>query len=404
VSVINRRSEVREAMMSVEASHEYARELSCRYQAARRTEKSSILDEFCRTCGYNRKYAIALLRDPPAKRTAAVKRTRARIYGKDVSSSLVKVWEASDRLCAKRLVPFLPELLEVLQRHKELELPTDMRTKLLAVSAATADRLLQPVRRQMNWRGLTTTKPGTILRRQIAVRTANDWSEDDPGYFEADLVAHCGTSTHGEYLNSLVLTDVATGWVEMEALLNKNQISVTSAIERIRKRLPFPTKGIDSDNGSEFINGTLHRYCKEHNITFTRCRPYKKNDQCRVEQKNWSVVRQRIGYARYEGSTECRHLACIYSYLRPFTNYLQPSVKLISVTRDGGKVHKTHDAAQTPYRRLIAKQLDEDTLKQLSEYYLTLNPVLLRKEYAAAFNRLEQAARVRITNEATNAP
>lgn len=390
-------------MMSVQASHEYARELSPRYCRASKAEKSRILDEFCRTCGYNRKYAIALLREPPAKQSKAVKRRRARHYGNDVCSALTKVWEASDRLCAKRLVPFLSELIEVLQRHAELVLPSDTRNKLLSISPATADRLLQPVRRQLNWRGTTTTKPGTLLRQQIAVRTANDWSDNEPGYFEADLVAHCGTSTQGTYLNSLVLTDVATGWVELEALPNKNQLSVSSAIERIRKRLPFPIKGIDSDNGSEFINGTLQRYCKTHNITFTRCRPYKKNDQCRVEQKNWSVVRQRIGYARYEGSQECRHLASVYSYLRPFINYLQPSVKLLSVTRDGAKVHKTYDAAKTPYRRLLSYLKDKDALNQLEEYYLTLNPVQLRKDYTASTDRLDKCAKVRSTNEAANA-
>lgn len=388
--------------MSVAASQELARELSLRYRGAPRREKSRILDEFCRTCGYNRKYAIGLLREPPVKRTAAVKRSRARTYGKEVGSALAKVWEASDRLCAKRLVPFLGELVEVLERHQELELPTQTKDRLLGISPATADRLLGPVKRQLNWRGLTTTKPGTLLRKQIAVRTANDWSENEPGYFEADLVAHCGISTHGEYLNSLVLTDVATGWVELEALRNKSQLSVSSAVERIRKRLPFLMKGIDSDNGSEFINATLHRYCQAHNITLTRCRPYKKNDQCRVEQKNWSVVRQRIGYARYEGSEECAHLAGVYSYLRPFTNYLQPSVKLIEVKRDGAKVHKTYDAAQTPYRRLVASLTDKDALDELREYYLTLNPVLLRKEYEAHMARLDRAAKVRISHEATN--
>jgi hypothetical protein len=390
-------------MMSVQTCHEYAREISARYLMSARKEKIRILDEFTRACQYNRKYALSLLRNPPAPRNGSIKRPRAFRYGKDVQQALVQVWECSDRLCAKRLVPFMDEFVTALQRHDELKLPQATKVKLLSISPATADRLLAPFRRRLNWRGKTTTKPGTILRKQIQVRTANGWDEDVPGYFEADLVAHCGISTHREYLNSLVLTDVATGWVEEEALLNKSQIVVSAAIDRIRKRLPFTMKGIDSDNGSEFINANLQRYCQEHNINFTRCRPYKKNDQCRVEQKNWSVVRQRVGYARYEGEQECRQLARLYSFLRPFVNFMQPSVKLIRASRDGARVNKTYDTARTPYRRLLTYKLPPGTRKDLKEYYLNLNPEQLRREYQAAKQQLDELAKVRISHEATNA-
>ena len=388
--------------MSVKSCHEYAREVSGRYRAASRKEKGVILDEFTRTCGYERKYAIGLLRKPPVKRAAPIKRPRAVVYGEDVKRALVGAWEASDRLCAKRLVPFLKELVVVLERHKEIELQGGTRKRLLSISPATADRLLASERRRLNWRGKTTTKPAQILRRQVEVRTANDWNEDVPGYFEADLVAHCGESAHGQYVNSLVLTDVATGWIELAALPNKSQRSVTDAIDRIRKRLPFSILGIDSDNGTEFINANLYRYCNEQKIHFTRCRPYKKNDQCRVEQKNWSIVRQRIGYARYEGAKECSRLANVYSWLRPFVNYLQPSMKLVSKTRDGAKVTKIHDVAKTPYERLLAYEtLTSRSKMDLNEYYLGLNPKQLIREYRAAKEKLDDEARVRISHEAT---
>lgn len=381
--------------MSNQSRNEYAREVSARYSRASRSEKSLILDEFCQTGGYNRKYAVGLLRDPPKARSTPIERPRAKRYGADVTRALKLLWLLSNGLCAKRLVPFLSEFIPALERHQEICLPTHVREKLLTISPATADRLLAAVRNGEPLRGRSTTKPGTLLRAQIRIRTQFAWDEQKPGYFEVDLVAHCAESTAGEFLYTLTLTDIATGWTECQALLNRSQIGVTDAIERVRKLLPFPILGIDSDNGTEFINHNLKRYCDKHKIEFTRCRPYKKNDQCHVEQKNWTVVRQHIGYARYEGTEECRLLQSAHRWLRRHVNFFQPSVKLLSKERDEGKearVHKHYDVARTPYQRLMALGiLDKDTREDLETLYLGLNPVEILNEFNAAIRRLQQA-------------
>ena len=394
--------------MSNQSRVEYAREVSARYRHASRAEKSVILDEFCQTCGYNRKYAVGLLRDPPALRSVPIQRPRAKRYGADVTRALKLLWQLSNGLCAKRLVPFLPEFIAALERHHEICLSTDVREKLLTISPATADRLLTVLRTGEALRGRSTTKPGTLLREQIRIRTQFAWDEQKPGYFEVDLVAHCAESAAGEFLYTLTLTDIATGWTECQALLNRSQIGVTEAIERVRKLLPFPILGLDSDNGGEFINHNLKRYCDEHKIDFTRCRPYKKNDQCYVEQKNWTVVRQHIGYARYEGAGECQLLQSAHRWLRRHVNYFQPSVKLLSKERDKGseaRVHKHYDRAQTPYQRLIASGvLGKDIREDLETFYLGLNPVEILDEFNAAIRRLQQAQvnRCRLLNSDSN--
>lgn len=390
-------------MLSNHTRQEYARELSVRYKAASRSEKSRILEEFCQTCGYNRKYAMGLLRNPPPLRKAPIKRPRATRYDAEVRRVLLQVWEMSNGLCSKRLVPFLPKLLDALERHNELCVSAPLSEKLLGISAATVDRLLGSARRSHPMRGRSTTKPGTLLREQIRVRTEFAWDEQKPGYFEADLVAHCAESTAGEFLYTLTLTDIATGWTECQPLLNRSQIGVTQAIERIRTLLPFPIFGIDSDNGTEFINHNLKRYCEERNIEFTRSRPYKKNDQCHVEQKNWTVVRQHIGYARYEGVEEWRLLGSVHRWLRRHVNFFQPSVKLLSKDRDQAKIRKRYDQAKTPYQRLIDYGiLPKDTLQDLETFYLDLNPLDLLRQLSASLNRLQKAQIRRQQNTAAD--
>jgi hypothetical protein len=321
---------------------------------------------------------------------------------------LKRLWQLSNGLCAKRLVPFLPEFIQALERHQEICLSPEVREKLLTISPATADRVLKVLRNGEVLRGRSTTKPGTLLREQIRIRTKFAWDEQKPGYFEVDLVAHCAESTAGEFLYTLTLTDIATGWTECQALLNRSQIGVTEAIERVRKLLPFPILGLDSDNGTEFINHNLKRYCDEHKIEFTRCRPYKKNDQCHVEQKNWTVVRQHIGYARYEGAGECQLLQSAHRWLRRHVNYFQPSVKLLSKDRDErneARVHKHYDKAQTPYQRLIASGvLCKETREDLETFYMGLNPVEILNEFNAATRRLQQAQvnRCRLSNSDSN--
>lgn len=290
-----------EAMMSMKSKRELLTTVSPRYVLASGADKAHILDAFVAATGYHRKYALALLHHPPIPQSRPSRRPRAKTYTLAVQCALVRLWDIAGRMCSKRLVPGLPDLLDALERHDELALDAPTRALLLTLSAATADRLLAPARRAALPRGRTTTKPGSLLRHQIPIRTFADWDDAQPGFFEIDLVGHGGESTSGEYLHSLVLTDIPTQWTECVALPNRGEQAVCTALTDVQTRVPVPMCGLDSDNGGEFINHLLVRYCTRERITCTRCRPYKKNDQCHVEQKNSSIVRQTVGYDRYEG-------------------------------------------------------------------------------------------------------
>jgi hypothetical protein len=259
-----------------------------------------------------------------------------------------------------------------------------VREQLLQMSAATIDRRLRPFRLQQR-RGLGTTKPGTLLKQQVPVQTYTPWDEQRLGFVEIDLVAHCGTTTAGHYVNTLTVTDVATGWTECAAVWGKGQAAVCGALEQIRDRLPFPLLGIDSDNGSEFLNAHLIRWCEQEQLTFTRSRPYWKNDQAHVEQKNWSVVRRLLGYARYETEAELTLLQRVYRWLRLWTNHWQPVLKLTGKQREGAKVRKQYDTAQTPYRRVLAgDELAPDARARLAQEHAAHGPTTVWKEVEAA--------------------
>jgi hypothetical protein len=275
----------------------------------------------------------------------------------------------------------MAEMVAALERHKELVISPQVRTLLLQVSAAQIDRLLKPARNREPLRGRTTTKPGSLLKAAIPVRTFTDWNEKQPGFLEVDLVAHCGESTAGEYLHTLSAVDIDTRWYEPIVLPNRGQKAALEAIQSMPQQLPFPLIGLDSDNGSEFINAHLYRYCLDENITFTRSRPYKKNDQAHVEQKNWTAVRQWIGYDRLQGPEQLALLETIYADLRLFINFFQPVMKLTYKSRVGSRVYKKYDLAQTPYQRvLVSPDVDDHVKQQLTELFLSLNPVdLLRR-------------------------
>jgi hypothetical protein len=265
-------------------------------------------------------------------------------------------WTAANHICAKRLVPFLPTLVASLEQHGHLHLSEEGRAQLLAMSPATADRILQPYRKQER-HGLSTTRSGTLLKKQIPIRTFQEWNDIKPGFLEADLVAHCGTHADGSFLCTLTLTDIATGWTECLPLLNKSQETVIAALKRAQQLLPFPILGIDTDNGTEFINGELMTFCEQEQITFTRGRPRQSNDQCYVEQKNGQIVRQVVGYDRFVGELAYRQLTELYRALRVYVNCFQPSMKLQTKRREGSKVHRTYDQAQTPMQRLLTSGL-----------------------------------------------
>jgi hypothetical protein len=336
--------------MSRASIREYSEAVRKRYREANRREKGAILCEFEQVTGYHRKAIIRLLaRDhgPPGGR-----RGRPRKYGREVIGALKLAWQAADGVCGKRLRPFLPELMEALIRHQELEVSAVVSKRLGEMSAATIDRLLKPYKRKAMRRPLSTTRPGSLLKRSIPIRTFADWEDAAPGFLEVDLVAHCGESTEGFYLTTLCGVDIATGWVECQEVWGKGQQRVGGAVHRVSQRLPFPLLGLDSDNGGEFINQHLYDYCQRHGITFTRSRPYKKNDSAHVEQKNWTVVRRLVGYDRYSCTAAMEQLGRVYQHLRLYTNFFQPTMKLKHKTRQGAKVHKVYDDARTPYRRL----------------------------------------------------
>ena len=369
-------------MMSIQSRRELHSRTWSRYRAAGRAQKSVILDEFVAATGFARKYAIRLLAQPsPAAAEKSTSPQRRRTYGPEVQDALTLAWKAANGICGKRLVPFLPELVGALERHGPLQLTPEIREQLLLLSAATADRMLRPARRADPERGRSTTKSGKLLKHQIPVRTFADWNESRPGFMEADLVAHCGTNVQGTFLNTFVLTDVATGWTECLPLLLRSQDEVLQALERARELLPFPLLGLDTDNGSEFLNAKLLEYCRREEITFTRGRPYRKNDQCFVEQKNGVLVRQMVGYDRYEGERAYRQLTELYRALRLYVNFFQPSMKLRQKERDGGHVTKRYDAAQTPYQRLESSgALVPPITARLADLALGLDPLGLLRQ------------------------
>ena len=347
-------------MLTMRQKKAITKELRDRYQRLSKKEKIIMLNEFIRLTGYNRSYAARALRikrvlgylNIVGKRIKYVadrksKREKKRFYDKEVFMVLKKIWIICDYICSKRLAPFLSEVIPVLEKHGEINLTTRIREKLFKISAATIDRMLVETRKRYRIKGRSTTRPGSLLKKSIPIRTFADWDEKVPGFFEVDLVSHDGGAVRGDFLQSLNFTDIATGWVEMIAVKNKAQVWVFGGIKSIKERLPFPILGIDSDNGSEFINAHLLRYCQKEHITFTRSRPYRKNDSCFVEQKNWSVIRRAVGYGRYDTDKELNILNELYSYLRLYVSFFQPVRKLIKKERIGSKITKTYDEAKT---------------------------------------------------------
>jgi len=368
------------------------KEYSARYRKASRKEKGRMLAEFVASTGYNRVYGARLLRGHGARSQVKPgvllegcvkrsKRVRRREYGPEVTKVLTRVWETMDYICGKRLAAALPEVVPRLVEWGELEVVPEVYEKLLRASASTIDRLLEPERGKYALKSRSRTKPGTLLKHQIPVRTFSQWDDTSAGFLEVDLVGHDGGSTAGDYCQTLDATDVATGWSEQVAVRNKAQHHVFEALRHVRQRLPFELLGLDSDNGSEFINDQLVRYCTQEGITFTRSRAHRKNDGCYVEQKNWSIVRRFAGYQRFEGDKACRLLNELYGVLRNYANYFLPTMKCIGKTRDGSRVTKHYDAPRTPYQRALeAPHVDASAKARLEAIYQSLNPAALHRD------------------------
>lgn len=382
--------------LTITEKKKVAIQLKSRYQKASKKQKGSILAEFIEITGYNHSYAARILRSSTSKLAAKQSRSTARVrprkYDARVQSALLYLWKLLDYLCGKRLAPMLPRIIDHLELHAELTLAPEIRAKLLTISAATIDRLLGPVRRKLQIKGRSHTKPGTLLKHQIPIRTFAEWNDARPGFLEIDLVGHDGGIPSGEFLFTLDATDVATGWTETAAVRNKAQVHVLAALQQIRDRLPFPLLGIDSDNGSEFINAHFLRYCKTEQLTFTRGRAGRKNDGCFVEQKNYSIIRQAVGYARFGSSYQQDLLNKLYLLLRLRTNFFQPSMKLLAKTRIGSHVKKTYDTPITPFQRVLNSPLVEDICKDnLRKVYESVNLVALARNISAIQAKLSRS-------------
>jgi hypothetical protein len=355
-----------------------------------------MLNEFCKLTGYNRSYASRKLRQ--AKQTRPYKKVnktpqrgkgRKKLYGPECLEPLLKIWAVLDMVCGRRMAAGINDVLDAMIRTGEFVPTSDVEAKLRRMSASTIDRILAGEKKKMCLKGRATTKPGSLLKSKIPIRTGTEWDEGMPGFVEMDTVAHCGTTTRGQYVVTLDVTDIQTCWSEQRACLNKAEKHVFAEVKEIRTRMPFKVKGMDSDSGSEFINDEMYRYCKREDIVFTRGRPYKKNDGCHVEQKNWSIVRQTIGYGRFETPEECTILNEIYDRLRLLTNFFMPSQKLIFKGRVGARIIRKLDTPLTPYRRIMASEhIDEASKKRLTVLFNTLDPVRLRREVIELVGKL----------------
>ena len=354
-----------------------------RYRASGRADKSRIVDEFAAVTGYNRKHAMRVLRAGPSSKRWAPRPSR-RIYGAAEREALILLWEASDRVCGKRLKAIIPTLIEAMQRHGHLALAPEVCTALAKMSAATIDRVLQPQRERCSTRRRRSGSVSSI-RRSIPVRTFSDWRDPPPGFVEADLVAHSGPVTNGAFVQTLVLTDIASGWTEFAPLLVREQTLLVGVLGEIRRRLPFPLLGFDVDNDTVFMNETVRDYCVAEKIELTRSRPYRKNDQAHVEQKNGDIVRRMVGYRRFEGIAAAMQLARLYAPVRLFVNAFQASFKLAKKTREGARVTKHYHKPLTPSDRLLADaRCDAAMRERILALRADLDPVRLLAEIRGA--------------------
>lgn len=376
--------------MSPQSKNEYVQKIFARYRKASRAEKKTLLDRVCDFCGCHRKHAIRLLRKKNPKKISHTPKPRGRKRSYDdplLLRVLKDIWRAANLPCGKRL----KAMLHLWLPHFEYEIPAAIAQQLTNISASTIDRLLKPSRGKFHKRGLATTKPGSLLKHHIPVKT-NQWDETVPGFLEADTVAHCGGSMAGPFVFTVNATDLATGWSEQRAVWGKGERDVVKAITSIEEMLPFQVRGFDCDNGSEFLNWHLERYLQKRKrpIQFTRSRPYHKNDNAHIENKNWTNVRQYLGYQRFDNPELTAALNAFYTAeWRWFMNAFIPSVKLIEKKRVGSKIIKKYDAPQTPLARVLASPHVSKTQKRLlKEQCQDLNPFQLQKIISQQIKRI----------------
>jgi len=380
-------------MMTKMSKREYLIQLKKKYYRCGKKQKTQLLNDFCEFTGYAKKYATFLLNNPLPKKWKRYK-PREKKYGTEVIDALLVIWRASNEICGERFHPFIPVMMEKLIDCGELEVSQEIKEKLLEISLGTIKRVIKGVKHRSFIKISGTTKPGSLLKREIAVRYGR-WTEENPGWCETDTVAHCGGDVSGEYIFSLNVTDIATGWCEQGAIWGKGEAATREQMDKIRKRLPFKLLGLDSDNGSEFINWQMQRYCVKNKINFTRSRPYHSNDSAHVEQKNWTAIRQLVGYERFDKKEQLDLFNDLYeNEWRLYLNLFQPSMKLKERVKNmqTGKSKKKYHDAETPYQRVIehskTSQEDKDMLLSI---YKQLNPIKLQEQIKHKIELLERS-------------
>ena len=400
--------------LTMRERHAVTRELTERYRKATKKQRGVLLSDFCALTGYNRCYARFVLRNCGKRvlkivgrkrivftcahaRPEGARRKRPKRYGSPTFLEAVKrLWALSDGLCGKRLKVFIAETIPHLVTCQTLAaiVPApEALEQLHMVSAATLDRLLAHAKQEARLKGRSGTRPGSLLKYHIPIRTFAQWNDSAPGFCEVDLVAHDGGFAFGDYCQTLTLTDIASGWTETEAVQNKAQMHVFAALKELRACLPFALLGVDSDNGGEFINGQFLRYCQGEHITFTRSRPYKKNDNCFVEQRNNSVVRRAVGYYRFDTPEQLLLLNRLYERLRLYTNFFLPVMRLKEKQRDGSRLTRRYDEPRTPYKRLLEHPaLPQERKDALRAQYASLNIITLKREINQFQARLFESA------------
>jgi len=368
--------------MSNASKREYLKELKKKYYRANKKRKTQLLDDFCEFAGYHRKAALRLVNNPlPRERKRS--KTRQKKYSMETIEAVKLLWRASGEICAERLYPFMSELLKRLIVHNQLEVSPETKEQLCKISLGKVKDIIAHTKRRSFVKIGGLTKPGSIIKSQIALRYGR-WEEKEPGWLETDTVGHSGGNLKGEFIYSLNMIDVASGWSEQAAIWGKSERATTKQIDRIRKRLPFAMKGIDPDNGGEFINWQMHRYCKKNQITFTRAREYHPNDQAHVEQKNYTAIRKLLGYGRLDKKDQQALMNSLYeNEWRLYLNFFQPTLKLKKKVKNlqTGKCQKTYYKAQTPYQRLMkSRHISKAQKLLLKSIYNELDPIRLRHE------------------------
>lgn len=364
--------------LNLKTKNQLLNKIKEKYQQVRKQDKSSIIEHLIDLTGYNRKYAIHKLN----KEMQSVERKKRIVmykkYNDELKEKLIKIWKASNKICSKRLVPFLPEIIPVLERGKHIKLTEKQKTLLCEISPASVDRLLKDTKVLMKKRKRSIGCTNSFLKHTIKIKTFNSENDtDEPGYFEADLVSHCGGNSSGCFLHTLVITDMHSQWTEFFPIRRKDAEEIITALIKAREQIPFKILGLNTDNGSEFINTALLSFCQNNAIKFTRSRAYKKNDQAHVEEKNGSIIRRMVGYDRFEGVNAENLLTELYQALRLYVNYFQPSLKLKFKKRDGARIVKNYDEAKTPYRRVMNANVSDEIKNNISKEYAKLDPVVL---------------------------